>query len=61
MEKIITKAKRELGYMMGLPLSKASLLVAYEKGYKRAIKDLNDAHQQPPIEFEDWSLDASHG
>lgn len=61
MEKIITKAKKELGYMMGLPLSKASLLVAYEKGYKRAVKDLHDAHKQTSIEFEDWYLDASHG
>lgn len=61
MEKIITKAKKDLGYMMSLPLSKASLLVAYEKGYKRAMRDMNDAHKQTPIEFEDWSLDASHG
>lgn len=61
MEKIITKAKKELSYMMSLPLSKASLLVAYEKGYKRAMRDMNDAHKQTPIEFEDWSLDASHG
>lgn len=53
MEKIIVKAKKELGYMMSLPLSKASLLVAYEKGYKRAIRDMNDAHKQTPIEFED--------
>ena len=56
MEAIRIKAKKELARIMELPINKETLLYAYEKGYKRATRDMNDA-----IEFEDWSLDAFHG
>ena len=61
MEAIRIKAKKELARIMELPINKETLLYAYEKGYKRATRDMNDAHKQTPIEFEDWSMDAFHG
>lgn len=61
MEAIRIKAKKELARIMELPINKETLLYAYEKGYKCAMRDMNDAHKQTPIEFEDWSLDAFHG
>ncbi len=58
MEAIRIKAKKELARIMELPINKETLLYAYEKGYKRATRDMNDAHKQTPIEFEDclWTL-----
>lgn len=58
MEAIRIKAKKELARIMELPINKKTLLYAYEKGYKRATRDMNDAHKQTPIEFEDcfWTL-----